>query len=93
MTEPTAAQRRAIHQALLGVRKLALELDEPVEVRLQWDGGECWTVHHGDASFDPDHRGYWGVGSIEGGDTWLTVSHVATSLIDQCGAAHAEVNS
>ena len=40
--------------------------DEGIEVRLQYIPGEGWEVHHGDPSYDLDHRGYWGSGWIEG---------------------------
>lgn len=36
------------------------------DVRLHvWPDGE-WTIHYGDPSYDQDHRGYWGAGSVPG---------------------------
>lgn len=36
-----------------------------IDVRLQVVPGEGWSVHTGDSSYDLDHRGYWGAGSLD----------------------------
>lgn len=38
---------------------------EDVDVRLQVVDG-TWYLHSGDASYDQDHRGFWGAGSLPG---------------------------
>jgi hypothetical protein len=35
-----------------------------VDVRLQVLPGGSWQVHSGDSSYDQDHRGFWGAGSV-----------------------------
>jgi hypothetical protein len=39
-----------------------------IDVRLQVRKGGSWSLHTGDASYDQDHRGFWGSGCV-GKDT------------------------
>jgi hypothetical protein len=39
---------------------------EDVDVRLQVTEDGAWYLHSGDASYDQDHRGFWGAGSLPG---------------------------
>lgn len=48
------------------LRAINDEMDGEADVRLQvYDNGR-WAVRWGDASYDQDHRGYWGAGSVPG---------------------------
>jgi hypothetical protein len=72
--------------AELHAAKVHLAKGQDVDVRLQVTDGD-WTVHTGDASFDTDHRGYWGAGTL----TRQTNSReVARDLIDQAKDDHAQ---
>ena len=52
-----------------------------IRLRLQADGS--FDVLSGDASYDTDHRGYWGASSINS-DTAKTELHgIAADLVDQ----------
>jgi hypothetical protein len=60
-----------------------------LDVRLQvTDGGE-WAVRTGDSSYDLDHRGYWGCGSLS---PRTNCRELAADLIGQCAddAAQAQ---
>lgn len=48
------------------LRDINMNVEGECDVRLHiWpDGG--WAVHYGDASYDQDHRGYWGASSVPG---------------------------
>lgn len=37
-----------------------------IDVRLQVERDGAWDVHSGDASYDVDHRGWWGASSVTG---------------------------
>lgn len=51
-----------------------------IDVRLQAHGDGSYAVHSGDASYDQDHTGYWGAGSI-GPDT--DCASLAYELIEE----------
>lgn len=57
-----------------------------IDVRLQVcskeDGGG-WTIHTGDASYDQDHRGYWGAGCVTADDTPDTLKALANEMIEE----------
>lgn len=54
-----------------------------IDIRLQaLENGE-WMVHSGDASYDTDHHGYWGAGSISKDDGLDKIKSIAQELIDQ----------
>ena len=56
--------------------------DEPGGgIRLQLNDG--WSVHHGDSSYDQDHRGAWGCGWVRSGISKADARYVATDLISQ----------
>ena len=62
-----------------------LDGDE-VDVRLQVTvnaGHAYWTVHTGDASYDQDHRGYWGAETLVPDMDEVAVINVAMSLVEQ----------
>lgn len=65
--------------------KSYLEKGGDADVRLQVmdDGG--WCVHMGDASYDQDHRGFWGASGLTRSTNCV---ELARELIDQC-ADHA----
>lgn len=50
------------------------------DVRLQVHDGS-WSLHTGDASYDQDHRGYWGAGFLTEGDG--DCRELAQDLIDE----------
>lgn len=53
-----------------------------IDVRLQVtpDG---WYIHSGDASYDQDHRGFWGSSSVPGSGRRFNSEDVARDLISQ----------
>jgi hypothetical protein len=54
------------------------------DIRLQvHEGG--WCVHTGDASYDQDHRGYWGCGFVPAGCTRKDARTIARDLIEAAG--------
>lgn len=53
------------------------------DVRLQvWDDG-TWAIHTGDASYDQDHRGFWGAGSLASDATESDIAQLAADLLEQ----------
>jgi len=59
------------------------EDDECLEVRLQvhtFHDGASWNLHVGDASYDTDHKGFWGSGSL---DAETDVQALAADLVEQ----------
>lgn len=62
------------------------EGERSMDVRLQVVDGS-WTLNTGDASYDTDHRGYWGSGSITPDMSPEAARELADSLI--CEAAEA----
>jgi len=61
------------------------------DVRLQVISNGDWAVHSGDASYDIDHRGYWGASSINKRDSKRNRRAIAADLIEQA-ADHAAQN-
>lgn len=57
--------------------------ERSLPVRLQLDGGAFYW-HTGDASFDTDHRGYWGAVFV---DTETDATELADDLLDQIAEA------
>jgi hypothetical protein len=56
------------------------EDDGYMDVRLQVYPGGSWALRTGDASYDTDHRGYWGAGSL----AWDSdCEELAAALIDE----------
>ncbi len=66
--------------------------DFPVDVRLQVHSTELndFAVRWGDASFDSDHRGWWGSSTIDEDDTMQGLRTTAADLVEQAEDAHAE---
>jgi hypothetical protein len=60
------------------------------EVRLQVHDG--WTVHYGDSSFDQDHRGLWGAGSVGARDSLVVLRETAGGLVSEALEAWYEGN-
>jgi len=46
-----------------------------------------WEV--GDSSYDQDHSGFWGAGSVPGGKRRFNSTRLAEELIDQAREQHA----
>ena len=58
--------------------------DVECDIRLQVSEDGTWAIRHGDASYDLDHRGYWGASSVPGYGRRFNSRDVARDLIDQC---------
>jgi hypothetical protein len=43
-----------------------IDSEEGLDVRLRVQDDGSWSILFGDASYDQDHRGYWGSSSIDG---------------------------
>jgi hypothetical protein len=54
-----------------------------IDVRLQVTSDGSWFIHFGDASYDTDHRGYWGDSSVPGNGERFDAKAVARDLVDQ----------
>jgi hypothetical protein len=51
---------------------------------------EGWAVRWGDASYDQDHRGYWGASSVPGPGEHFDAKDIARDLIEQAKDHHAQ---
>jgi hypothetical protein len=60
-------------------QRLDAEVTE-MDVRLQVHENGAWAVRAGDASYDQDHRGFWGAGSL---DRRTNCRELARDLLDQ----------
>lgn len=63
---------------------LSKDGEEWLDVRLQvreGDYGISWKIWEGDAQYDWDHRGYWGVGSV---GLEVDCKQMAEWMIGQC---------
>ena len=65
---------------------------EAIDVRLQLTARNSvsWQLHSGDASYDTDHRGYWGAGFVTADHDDESLTDLARDLISQCLDAAAE---
>lgn len=54
-----------------------------IDVRLQLFDDGTFAIHHGDASYDQDHSGFWGAGSVGPGDDDVALISTARDLVDQ----------
>lgn len=64
--------------------------DFPLDVRYQlFADGSC-NFHSGDASYDTDHRGYWGASSVAADATDTDLYSIAEDMIEQALDAKAE---
>lgn len=53
-----------------------------IEVRLQVTA-DHWQINSGDASYDQDHRGYWGANQITAYATPTELADIALELIEE----------
>jgi hypothetical protein len=83
---------RDTHADLVAATDSGDELGEDgqVDVRLQVYPDGAWQVHTGDASYDTDHRGFWGSTSIPTTRERWSSYDVARDLIEQCRDDHAQ---
>lgn len=56
--------------------------DDSVDVRLRYHEG-TWMTYSGDASYDQDHRGYWGASGVIGNMETSDLEEVANDLLEQ----------
>jgi hypothetical protein len=79
---PTVAEvAEELRAVQMGVAWDDIEEGEPgVDVRLQVGEGGSWAVHSGDASYDTDHSGFWGAGSL---DAITDCDALAAELIEE----------
>lgn len=77
-----------LHSVLRALANVAMDatradptIDE-VEVRLWMTAEDDWTILWGDPSFDLDHRGFWGFGTLYPREM-SGVVELASDLIDQ----------
>lgn len=54
-----------------------------IDVRLQLISPDEYSVKCGDASYDTDHRGYWGASSVSADDTDSDLEATAEDLLEQ----------
>ncbi len=75
-----------VARALISAKRW-IERGEWVDVRLQvWSDGS-WTIHTGDASYDQDHRGFWGASSMT---TRTNARELAKELISEAQGHQAQ---
>jgi hypothetical protein len=55
---------------------------QSVDVRLQVHDG-TWAIHAGDASYDQDHRGFWGASSVSANTDGDDLTSILEDLVDQ----------
>ncbi len=81
----------AVAVALIGVRDWVRRHGfAESDVRLQVHDG--WTIHHGSADYDQDHRGFWGAGSVSARDSLATLREAARGLVSEALGAWYEGN-
>ena len=61
------------------------------DIRLQVLYNGSWRIHTGDSSYDTDHRGYWGDGTIQPSDTDAQCLEVARWLVE-CARENMRLN-
>lgn len=79
-----AAELRAINQELYPDD---FPEGDSCDVRLQVYPDGDWAIRTGDSSYDLDHRGYWGCGSLDG--RRFDSVETARDLIDQAREQYA----
>lgn len=65
------------------LRAVSKTADSECDVRLQVSEDGSWAIRFGDASYDLDHRGFWGASSVPGSGARFSSRDVARDLIDQ----------
>lgn len=80
MRFPTIPQvRAAVVEATRNLRAYGCAMDD---VRLQVHEDGAWALRRGDASYDQDHRGYWGCSRIT--IRRQNAERIARDLLRQC---------
>jgi hypothetical protein len=86
--------KAAIVKELRGIQREMergeIEEDNYVDVRLQVSSGGDWSVHYGDPSYDTDHRGYWGAGSVGIDADGAELESIAEQLIEEAAESMAQ---
>ena len=72
-----------ISEVAYDLRAVNDDCEDECDVRLQVYPDGNWSLHFGDASYDQDHRGYWGASSVPGGGRRFNSTEMARDLIDQ----------
>ena len=91
--EEREAEMRAELEACGGVKALAADLLSAAEYANPADNGDCvdvrlryhngdWSLLTGDASYDQDHRGYWGCSSVSSETTADDARQIAEQLVE-----------
>ncbi len=65
--------------------------DAFVEVRLQVYPDGQWAIREGDPSFDTDHHGFWGAGSVPAWNEPFESHEMAAELLYQAMEHYAQV--
>jgi len=88
VTWPTV---REIVLDLESYREELAEYGEPDgDVRLQVLPNGEWELWTGDPSYDTDHRGYWGAGTLDAEASALEMRELARDLIEEARDAWEE---
>jgi hypothetical protein len=64
--------------------------EDQCDIRLQVYENGNWVLRIGDASYDQDHKGYWGNSCIPGYPHRVNSREIAKDLIEQCREHRAE---
>jgi hypothetical protein len=59
------------------------QVEGSCDVRLQVSESGSWEIRVGDASYDLDHRGYWGASGVPGDGHRFNSIETARELLDQ----------
>lgn len=79
---------KVVRKALVSVNRT---VDSECDVRLQvYEDGE-WALRWGACSYDQDHSGYWGCGSVPGSNKRFNATSLAKNLLQQCQEAFCMV--
>ena len=90
----------SINDVADALRNVSMNVDcdeDGCDVRLQVYNDGMWTVRWGDASFDQDHHGSWGVSSVpgivDGKQQRFNSKDIARDLIEQVKDQYEEIHS
>ena len=81
-----AEYQQETYRFLLDVRNdfaLDPDLSETIDVRIQVLPDGTRYFWYGDASFDTDHRGFWGAGTVSADDDDVQLIDTARDLVEQ----------
>jgi hypothetical protein len=76
---------REILSTLLHIRcslQTAPETAEPIEYRVQYHNGD-WILWVGSPQCDTDHRGHWGAGTVDVGDSERDVTKTLINAVNE----------